>query len=469
MLPTLYPTALPPAPNSVENGQILADLLAAADEISFASLLPAGVNAVADPAISGKPAVPTGKPLPLSPAIIAREAPVEDGEAVEVLPEIPVAAVRMPAVAADTAAPIAPNRVVAANPVTAERDPTLASNHPKPWLNADAENITRLRDGGARFVAPMPPVATAAPQVGPVSRVDVSSLSAAIEAILPGKPSDGADKLPKVPVEVLTDNLPGKETAAKTQPVPVTPIRSVPSAESNSANLPRLSVKFIEKDTQGRTPDPRPAVVATKPEQTEKPISAPQTSSASPVPAQQPAPSLVLAPQATPNAVPVASQTAPQSAEQPRDFGALIDRLVQARDASVPASAASVRAVMSHTDFGSVTVRFDQSGVNLAAHVSSQDPAFAPAARAALAAEAGPRSDDHQRGQPSGGTGQSGANTPESQTNLQSGSQSRAGSQDRGDQSSRGAARSGADLGGEPRAENRQSNDTQAAQRGLYI
>ncbi len=72
-------------------------------------------------------------------------------------------------------------------------------------------------------------------------------------------------------------------------------------------------------------------------------------------------------------------------AEQPRDFGALIDRLVQAREASGSTTSASVRMSLPHADFGALTMRLDHAGGNLTVGVTSADPAFAPAARAALA------------------------------------------------------------------------------------
>lgn len=72
-------------------------------------------------------------------------------------------------------------------------------------------------------------------------------------------------------------------------------------------------------------------------------------------------------------------------AQQPRDFNALIDRLAASRDAAVSAGGGTLRIALPHAEFGAVAMRFDQSGGNLSIGVSSADPTFAPAVRAALA------------------------------------------------------------------------------------
>jgi len=74
-------------------------------------------------------------------------------------------------------------------------------------------------------------------------------------------------------------------------------------------------------------------------------------------------------------------------AQQPRDFNALIDRLAASRDAAAPAGGGTVRIALPHADFGAVAVRFERNGGNLSIDVSSADPAFAPAVRAALASD----------------------------------------------------------------------------------
>ena len=79
---------------------------------------------------------------------------------------------------------------------------------------------------------------------------------------------------------------------------------------------------------------------------------------------------------------------APDADVSPRDFSALIDRLASSREAAAPLGGGPVRIALSHSEFGAVAIRFDQSGSNLAIGVSSPDPTFAPTMRAALAGDA---------------------------------------------------------------------------------
>jgi hypothetical protein len=87
--------------------------------------------------------------------------------------------------------------------------------------------------------------------------------------------------------------------------------------------------------------------------------------------------------------------------EMPRhDFAALVDRLVEARNASV---SQSTHASLNHAEFGQVSLHFEQDGGDLKVGMSSADPDFARAAQAAQALKPAERqnfnADTNSRGQ----------------------------------------------------------------------
>ena len=102
---------------------------------------------------------------------------------------------------------------------------------------------------------------------------------------------------------------------------------------------------------------------------------------------------------------PAVSDPSPaQTAAAPRqDFAALVERLIEARDAS---STQSVHAAIAHADFGQVSLHFQQDGKNLTVGMSSADPEFAVAVQAAMPAEAQSQSKSHSQsqGQSTGGS-----------------------------------------------------------------
>jgi hypothetical protein len=78
-----------------------------------------------------------------------------------------------------------------------------------------------------------------------------------------------------------------------------------------------------------------------------------------------------------------ATPSAPQNGP---DMAALVDRLVEARAAARSGlGTQSVQAAITHADFGKVSLRFDQNDDGMSVSMASNDPAFAPAARAAMA------------------------------------------------------------------------------------
>jgi hypothetical protein len=85
-------------------------------------------------------------------------------------------------------------------------------------------------------------------------------------------------------------------------------------------------------------------------------------------------------PGVTAAATPVTTTGVP-AVEMPRhDFAALVDRLVEARNASAPQS---IHASLDHAEFGQVSLNFQQDGDDLKVAMSSADPDFARAAQAA--------------------------------------------------------------------------------------
>lgn len=79
------------------------------------------------------------------------------------------------------------------------------------------------------------------------------------------------------------------------------------------------------------------------------------------------------------------------------DFAALVDRLVEARDAAAPQS---IRTSITHTDFGQVSLRFQYDDGGLTVSMKSADPGFIPAAQAAAAASQSPGSGENSSGSP---------------------------------------------------------------------
>jgi hypothetical protein len=88
-------------------------------------------------------------------------------------------------------------------------------------------------------------------------------------------------------------------------------------------------------------------------------------------------------------------QTSPAAPAQQsgHEFAALIDRLVEAREGAAPQT---VQAAISHTEFGHVSLRFDQDDSGLRVAMSSADPDFAPAVQAAAAANPAGNDDSGQ-------------------------------------------------------------------------
>lgn len=428
MLPSLASNVTPTSPITAETGQISIDSAVRSATTSFASLVLARVEHVAGPAISGKAAIMSGKGLPVSPGSLEipqvigeADAPAGDPATHDALGAGTIAldadmAVRGPL-------PFAGN-VNGSLGMLAEPSPAHLSA--RTGTLADAQAL--LSPASAARTLPLP--AGDAPALAPARGigVDTSSLSAAIQII-----------------EV--EGAAAKDRPAPQLPASIAPVRSVPDAEVNLASLPRSSMMPLAGDTEAQRPAARSnmhmSMALTSSEAPEQPASAQQIAAPGLVTASQPAAIVSPAQPAAPAAAPTITT---HLADQPHDFSTLIDRLVQARDAAAPANPATVRTVLSHTEFGPVTVRFDHSAANLAVSLASNDPAFAPTARAALAGDTAARGDDHQRHQQHSNGGQPGTDTSGSQTGLQSGAQGGPGSRSARGGGGEGAVHGDAEL-----------------------
>ena len=119
---------------------------------------------------------------------------------------------------------------------------------------------------------------------------------------------------------------------------------------------------------------------------------------------------LALQPLANP-AAPPASQT--PAAAQPRDFAALIDRLVEARDmAQASAAPGTVHAAVTHAEFGTVSLQFQHDAAGLTVALASADPEFARAVQAAAPAPGASDQHTQARQEAPGQQSSSSAQTP---------------------------------------------------------
>lgn len=108
------------------------------------------------------------------------------------------------------------------------------------------------------------------------------------------------------------------------------------------------------------------------------------------------------------------------------DFATLVDRLVEARQAAMPEA---VHAAVRHSEFGQVSLRFDQDASGLSVSMTSPDPGFAKAVQASAASAQtqtssdngsnAPKQDGRQDGQQM--QPQTGSTFGQSQTHSQSG------------------------------------------------
>jgi hypothetical protein len=99
-------------------------------------------------------------------------------------------------------------------------------------------------------------------------------------------------------------------------------------------------------------------------------------------------------------ALPAAGAPAAPAPAAPHDFAALVDRLIEARDAAMASQSPQVvHSTLRHADFGQVSIRFETAGDGLSASLSSPDPDFARAVQASAATGQGSLNAEQQGGQ----------------------------------------------------------------------
>jgi hypothetical protein len=329
---------------------------------------------------------------------------------------------------------------VAAQP--AETKPaTSAAPHPKPAQAAPAPTTSTP-------TAPASAADPTNPAKAPV-RIDANTIEAApipastVQAAMAqsATPSPSAAAAAQVVVSFALPQTPVEQTAAAVQPTVQQLAAHQPAALRPKA-MPRTLANTqseavaIRGDTAAVPATTLAAETAEQPTKTAAHgASAPAKSD---VAADAPVAAVPTEPQVMPvvaNAPSSAQTVAPVAAApttgvaqlSSHDFTALVDRLVEAREAASPQA---VHAAVSHREFGQVSLRFDQDANGLSVSMSSGDPEFARAVQASAASAgsqaagdngAAPRQDTqgHQQ-QPAAG---SSSGQPQSQTQSQAQSQ----------------------------------------------
>jgi hypothetical protein len=161
----------------------------------------------------------------------------------------------------------------------------------------------------------------------------------------------------------------------------VEPAALVDQANAPAANTEAIQASTAAPTTQAAVDRVRPfAHDGAKPARAEVAADAPAAAAHSSIDAARPLPALADATPLVQTAAPAAAApTSGSAALSSHDFTALVDRLVEAREAASPQS---VHAAVSHREFGQVSLRFDQDGNGLSVAMSSSDPDFARAVQA---------------------------------------------------------------------------------------
>jgi hypothetical protein len=118
--------------------------------------------------------------------------------------------------------------------------------------------------------------------------------------------------------------------------------------------------------------------------QTSDPLTLVAAQEATPMPTLA-EPAAAILPNMAPPTISTSATLAPAAPSQGPDMAALVDRLVEARQAArMGAGPQSVTASVTHAEFGRVALNFRQDEDGLSVSMASNDPTFAPAAQAAL-------------------------------------------------------------------------------------
>lgn len=241
----------------------------------------------------------------------------------------------------------------------------------------------------------------------------------------PSPQSPATDEKPD-PAEPAEDSetspvLAGLPILQPTAPLPRAPVS--PSAPKAKAELPAMKPASA---AASNSPAPASSEAEAPPRLA---LSLPDEKS---VPAE-PIRSLVAAPLAETAMAPAATiqhiATTPQASPAPtagqphvrHDFAALVDRLVEARDAALTVKAPqSVAAAIAHSEFGEVSIRFEHRGDALSVSLASADPDFTRAVHAAApVAQTNATGDNGAQPQRQDGAGQHAATGSGSQSQPQ--------------------------------------------------
>lgn len=366
---------------------------------------------------------------------IAEDAPAETETAsAEADTSEQTTVVAVPALAAlPFALPILPILTAAAPQATTSDAPRATSGGATPILvstapkRADADTSEQIRPALAQLLAQSAPV-----QSGQIQSGQIQS----------GTSADGS-VVPVLTVAATSIDTPAP--AVTLVAAPALPVGQTVAARIKVAGPQGQDGPLAGRDAAAEAPvaasRAAPAVRSVLAERTATDLSAvPATADSQPQLA-------AAAPISSAPATPAPATGAPV-VELPRhDFAALVDRLVEARNAS---ASQSTHASLNHAEFGQVSLHFQQDGDNLKVGMSSADPDFARAAQAAQAVMPAERqnanADTNSRGQ-SQTQGQSQAGNNSSQAHHEA-----AGRGERSDQQNRNG------QGRNPRDGNNSSN-----------
>lgn len=337
--------------------------------LSVQSLVP-GVAQPADPATgSTDPAI---LPPGVEPASPATALPPSGKILPPALPQLP----SQPGASVDRDA---------SPPTSAKADPPLARVLLARFRSLDPE----IQEPAAEPAGPEPDAPAAVKEAEPVA------------APMPVLPMSALPVLPADPAPPMTAANPAPAGAAAlphlpVQAAPLKPDRAIAKAPDRAGPQPANPQPVLTVQP-GAAPLAaatlvRPQHVEARPvaslrvalsEDAARPIAAPE-----PAPVPGPAAPLALAPLAASEAFTPTPQAAP--ATRPHEFGALVDRLVQAREALQPQS---LTMAVQHAEFGPVQLHFRHQESGLSVSLANPDPDFARAVSAAvppvLAAPAG--------------------------------------------------------------------------------
>lgn len=197
------------------------------------------------------------------------------------------------------------------------------------------------------------------------------------------------------PDHAATGSKPQAQPGEAARPLPVLPTIELPQAIAEQPADPRMA-KLVSMARPAASREFRIELGAEA-----KPVPAMKLSEA--LAADKPGAALAQAITAAPSATdaPATAQISPAArladangTARPHDFAALVDRLVEARNAMTPHEATMT---VKHADFGDVSLRFSHQDGALSVAMSSRDPDFDRAVNAALPSE---RAQSDTSGQP---------------------------------------------------------------------